>query len=62
MASRRKPIAWCVLPVDSGGGAGIQADLVTFHDFGVHGNIITAIAKCFAVGHVSVTAHTCSAN
>lgn len=37
-------IAWTIAGSDSGGGAGVQADLATFHDFDVHGcSVITAI-------------------
>ncbi|MGI2169864.1 thiamine phosphate synthase [Shewanella sp. MF05960] len=48
-----KPIVWTIAGSDSGGGAGIQADLLTMHDLQCHG--CSVISSITAQNSVNVT-------
>lgn len=56
----KPPVVWSIGASDSGGGTGIQADLLTFNDFGVYGcTVITALnaQNSFATGHSLAIEH-----
>ncbi len=54
---QKKPIVWTIAGSDSGGGAGIQADLHTFHSLHVHGcSVIAAITAQNSQGVLKIAA------
>lgn len=55
----QKPVVWSVAGSDNSGGAGIQADNLVFHEFGVHGcNVITAVTAQNSRGVAAVNSVT----
>src|ERR1700691_2917768 len=43
MSPTKKPVALTIAGSDASGGAGIQADLKTFHQFGVYGEAVVTL-------------------
>ncbi|KFZ38372.1 hypothetical protein HR45_02695 [Shewanella mangrovi] len=54
---RKHPIVWCISASDSGGGAGMQADVHTVEDLGCHAcSVVTAVTAQNSLGVTSVEA------
>lgn len=56
-SGQRPPIIWCIAGSDSGGGAGIQADIPTIHALGGHpATALTAVTAQNSLGVQAVSA------
>ena len=54
-SSQHRPIVWSIAASDSGGGAGIQADVLTLHDLGCHGCTVLSAITAQNSGAVQAT-------
>lgn len=55
MSSRKRPLVWTIAGSDSGGGAGLQADVLTNHDLGAHGcTVVSSLTAQNSLGVLAV--------
>ncbi|MCH8531422.1 MAG: thiamine phosphate synthase [Saccharospirillum sp.] len=51
MSTSKRPLVWTIAGSDSGGGAGLQADLLTIHDLGAHGcSVVSSLTAQNSLG------------